>query len=113
MVPNSNQEFQVSRTRSPKSSPRLLGLPRRHGRGRDETAHARRWPGDETKSVGAAFAEEKPRPLPLPNHSFETDLVLTVCSKKSIYVRFDKNDYASPHLLLIDEVDSMAAPYIH
>ena len=35
--------------------------------------------------------------LPLPAHPFETDLVQPVRSGKTIYVRFDLNDYSIPH----------------
>jgi hypothetical protein len=42
------------------------------------------------------FAEEQPRLLPKPAHPFPTDLVLPVRSAKTIYVRFDLNDYSIP-----------------
>ncbi len=65
---------------------------------RDRVAHPRRWPGagDDTRSVAEAFTEEQSRLLPLPQHPFPTDLVMTVCSRKTIYVRFDLNDYSIP-----------------
>jgi transposase len=63
---------------------------------RDEVAHARKWPDDQTRSVAEAFAAEQPRLLPLPAHPFETDLLLSIRSKKTIYVRFDRNDYSIP-----------------
>ena len=63
---------------------------------RDEVAHTRKWPDDQTRSVAGAFAEEQPRLLPLPAHPFETDLLLSVSSKKTIYVRFDRNEYSIP-----------------
>jgi hypothetical protein len=47
--------------------------------------------------VNEAFEEEKIRLIPLPSHRFETDLVKTVRSDKTIYVRFDQNDYSIPH----------------
>ena len=40
--------------------------------------------------------QEKNALLPLPDHPFETDLVLPVRSRKTIYVRFDLNDYSIP-----------------
>jgi transposase len=64
---------------------------------RDEVAASRRWPEDDRKTVAEAFADEAPRLLPLPAHPFETDLVVTVRSQKTLYVRFDKNDYTIPH----------------
>jgi transposase len=63
---------------------------------RDQVAHQRRWPIDDTRTVAQALAEEQPRLLPSPQHSFSTDLVLPVHSRKTIYVRFDLNDYSIP-----------------
>lgn len=63
---------------------------------RDEVAGPRRWPGDDRKTVAEAFCEEAARLLTLPAHPFETDLVIAVRSYKTIYVRFDLNDYSIP-----------------
>jgi hypothetical protein len=63
---------------------------------RDQIAHQRRWPGQDGRTVEAVFAEEQPRLLPLPRHPFSTDRIETVCSRKTIYVRFDLNDYSIP-----------------
>ena len=63
---------------------------------RDQVAHRRRWPGDDSRTVEQAFAEEQPRLLSLPAHPFNTDLILPVRSAKTIYVRFDLNDYSIP-----------------
>ena len=63
---------------------------------RDEIAARRRWPEDDRKTVAEAFEEEASRLLPLPAHPFETDLVLAVRSGKSLYLRFDLNDYSIP-----------------
>ena len=63
---------------------------------RDEVAAQRRWPGDDRKTVAQAFEEEEAQLLPLPVHAFETDLVTPVRSFKTIYVRFDLNDYSIP-----------------
>ena len=63
---------------------------------RDEVSGARRWPGDDRKTVAEAFREEAAHLLPLPAHPFETDLVLPVGAHKTIYVRFDLNDYSIP-----------------
>jgi hypothetical protein len=63
---------------------------------RDEVAHQRRWPDDSARSVAQAFAEEQPRLLALPLHSFDTDRVEQVRSRKVIYVHFDLNDYSIP-----------------
>ncbi len=63
---------------------------------RDQIAHQRPWPGDDSRTVAQAFEEEQPRLLPLPEHPFPTDLVGAVQSKKTIYIRFDLNDYSIP-----------------
>jgi transposase len=64
---------------------------------RDEVAGARRWPGDDRKTVASAFEEETAQLLTLPTHPFETDLVVPVRSEKTIYIRFGLNDYSIPH----------------
>jgi transposase len=63
---------------------------------RDQVAHQRRWPGGDHRTVADAFAEEQPRLLPAALHPFATDRMETVCSHKTIYVRFDLNDYSIP-----------------
>jgi hypothetical protein len=63
---------------------------------RDQVAHRRRWPGDDSRTVAEVFAEEQPRLLAHPAHPFPTDLVLPVRAAKTIYVRFDLNDYSIP-----------------
>jgi hypothetical protein len=63
---------------------------------RDQVAHRRGWPGDDSRTVAEIFAEEQPRLLPKPAHAFPTDLVLPVRAAKTIYVRFDLNDYSIP-----------------
>jgi transposase len=63
---------------------------------RDQVAHRRRWPGDDSRTVAEVFAEEQPRLLPKPAHPFPTDLILPVRAAKTIYVRFDLNDYSIP-----------------
>ena len=63
----------------------------------DRVAAARPRPQDPArKSVRDAFAEEKPRLLPLPEHPFDCDVVRVVTSGKTPYVRFDLNDYSIP-----------------
>jgi transposase len=70
------------------------------GRWRDTVAHARRVPGDPTRTVVEALAEEQPRLLPLPAHPFPTALVRGVTSGKTPYLRFDRNWYSIPHTLV-------------
>jgi transposase len=63
---------------------------------RDEVAHQRRWPGGDHRTVVEAFAEEQPRLLPPAQHPFSTECMVPVQSRKTIYVRFDLNDYSIP-----------------
>lgn len=63
---------------------------------RDREAHGRTWPGGNHQTVGQAFDGEKPRLLPLPVNRFESDLIIPIRSGKTIYVRFDLNDYSIP-----------------
>src|SRR5216684_862183 len=63
---------------------------------RDQVAHQRRWPGESARTVEQVFIEEQPRLMPPPLHPFTTDRIETVCSDKTIYVRFDLNDYSIP-----------------
>jgi transposase len=63
---------------------------------RDQVAHQRRWPGGDNRTVAEVFAEEQPRLLTAPVHPFSTDRIETVCSRKTIYVRFDLNNYSIP-----------------
>jgi transposase len=65
-------------------------------RWRDEVAHARRCPGDETHTVAEALDIERPRLLPLPAHPFDCDRMQIVSSGKTPYVRFDRNLYSIP-----------------
>ena len=66
-------------------------------RWRDDTAHARPHPEQRDRSVAEVLAEEQPRLLPLPAHPFETEVMRTVVSGKTPYVRFDRNSYSIPH----------------
>jgi transposase len=63
---------------------------------RDQVAHQRRWPGGDHLTVAEAFAQEQLRLLSPALHPFPTDRVETVRSHKTIYVRFDLNDYSIP-----------------
>ena len=63
---------------------------------RDQVAHQRRWPGQDGRTVEEVFRDEQPRLLPPPLHPFNTDRMEAVCSRKTIYVRFDLNDYSIP-----------------
>src|ERR1035438_5021125 len=65
---------------------------------RDQVAHRRPWPGEDGRTVAQVFIEEQPRLLPSPLHLFSTDRIETVSSGKTIYVRFDLNDYSIPQM---------------
>jgi transposase len=66
-------------------------------RWREDIAHQRPHPEQRDRTVADVFAEEQPRLLPLPAHPFETDVMRTVTSGKTPYVRFDRNAYSIPH----------------
>jgi transposase len=57
----------------------------------------RRCPGDKSKSVREAFAEEAPRLLSLPDSPYPLHERVAVTARKTPYVRFDLNDYSIPH----------------
>lgn len=63
---------------------------------RDEVAHRRPWPQDHSLSVEQAFQQEQPRLLRLPAHPFPLERSEQVRAAKTIYVRFDRNDYSIP-----------------
>ena len=64
---------------------------------RDEIAHLRPWPDNHARTVADVFEEERGHLIPLPIHPFDTDQLLAIRSGKTIYVRFDLNDYSIPH----------------
>ena len=63
---------------------------------RDQVAHQRPWPGDTTRTVADVLSEEQSRLLGLPAHPFDPDLMVPIRPPKTIYVRFDRNDYSIP-----------------
>lgn len=62
----------------------------------EEVAAGRRWPDDPQRSVASAFEQEQPRLLALPQHPLEIAHRCAVRSGKTIYIRFDGNDYSIP-----------------
>lgn len=60
----------------------------------DEVAGRRPWPDDSQRTVQSAFEEEQPRLLALPEHPLQIAHQCMVVSDKTIYVRFDSNDYS-------------------
>jgi len=77
---------------------------------RDQVARQRRWPEDDSRTVEDALRQEQPRLLPLPAHAFDTNLLLTVRSRKTIYVRFDLNDYSIPPDAIGHELSLQISP---
>jgi predicted Rdx family selenoprotein len=58
--------------------------------------------------VAAAFTEEQPRLLALPDNSYETEEVVGAKVGKTPHVRFDGNDYSAPHTLVRQVVEVRA-----
>jgi transposase len=79
-------------------------------RWREEIAHQRPHPEQRDRTVAQVLAEEQPRLLPLPAHSFETDVMRTVVSGKTPYVRFDRNSYSIPHTHVRRPLTLLASP---
>ncbi|HEX9001170.1 MAG TPA: IS21 family transposase, partial [Blastocatellia bacterium] len=79
---------------------------------RDRVTLERRWPGDDSRTVGEVYAEEKLRLLPLPSHPFETALIKPVRSGKTIYIHFDLNDYSIPHTMVGRALTLAASPTV-
>jgi transposase len=63
---------------------------------RDQVAHLRPWPGGDHRTVADAFQQESARLLPRAVHPFPTERLEPVRSAKTIYVRFDLNQYSIP-----------------
>lgn len=61
-----------------------------------EVAWQRPCPQDRSRSVADVFAEEKAQLLALPLHPFDCDHLRAVHAKKTLYIRFDLNDYSIP-----------------
>jgi transposase len=79
-------------------------------RWRDEIAHQRPHPEQRDRTVDQVLAEEHRRLLPLPTHRFETDVMRTVVSGKTPYVRFDRNSYSIPHTHVRRPLTLLASP---
>lgn len=63
---------------------------------RDQVAHPRPWPGGDHRTVADVFTEEQARLLPHAAHPFPTERIESVRSAKTIYIRFDLNQYSIP-----------------
>ena len=79
-------------------------------RWRDDVAHRRPHPEQRDRTVADVLAEEQLRLLPLPAHAFETEVMRTVSSGKTPYVRFDRNHYSIPHTYVRRPLTLLASP---
>jgi len=61
-----------------------------------KVAACRPWPDNPKLTVAEVFAQEQRRLLPLPKHPLDTSERAWVRSDKTLWVRFDKNDYSIP-----------------
>jgi len=61
-----------------------------------KVAACRPWPDNPKLTVAEVFANEQPRLLPLPQHRLDTSERTLVRSDKTLWVRFDRNDYSIP-----------------
>ena len=83
------------------------------GRWLTETAGTRPWPDDPARTCAEVFEEERPRLLALPQHRLDTSQRTAVRSEKTLWVRFDRNDYSIPpaavgkDLVLLAETDQV------
>ena len=77
---------------------------------RDQVAHQRPWRGDDSRTVAQVFEEEKTRLLPLPVHPFSCEAIRTVVADKTLWVRFDLNDYSVPPETLGRPLTLVASP---
>ena len=69
-------------------------------RWREQWAHARPCPGDDSMTVAQALDKEREVLMPLPENRFCCESLHTVRSGKTPYVRFDLNDYSIPFELV-------------
>jgi hypothetical protein len=79
-------------------------------RWRDEIAHRRSHPEQRDRTVADVLAEEQPRLLPLPAHPCEANVMRTVVSGKTPYVRFDRTHYSIPHPHVRRRLTLLASP---
>lgn len=90
----------------------LLDLNRQAKLWRDQIAHTRPHPEQKPRTVQEIFEEELPRLLPNPEHHIETDLMQPVRSGKTIYIRFDTNDYSIPPEAVAKQLTLIASPLV-
>jgi hypothetical protein len=74
----------------------------------DQVAALRPWPDDAQRTVQSVFEDEQPRLLALPQHPLQIAHQCLVRSGKTIYVRFDGNDYSIPPSVLGKDLSLVA-----
>jgi transposase len=74
----------------------LAALNQSVGRWGEQVAAARPWPDDASRTIEQVFSEERTRLLALPQHGLEPNDRTVVRSRKTLWVRFDRNDYSIP-----------------
>lgn len=82
----------------------LAALNESVGRWCEQVAAVRPWPDDSRRTVAEVLAkDEQPRLLALPLHPLDPSDRTAVRSEKTLWVRFDKNDYSiPPHTVGLD-----------
>jgi transposase len=76
----------------------------------EQVAAARPWPDDGSRTIAEVFAEdEQARLLALPLHPLDTTERTTVRSRKTLWVRFDRNDYSIPPSAVGKELTLLAS----
>ena len=75
-----------------------------------EEAARRPWPEDTSRSVQAAWDEEQPKLMPLPEDHFPCEEQVTVRIGKTPYARFDLNDYSVPATCVGQALELRATP---
>ena len=78
----------------------LNDLRRQFVRWRDEVAHQRPCPADESLTVAQALEKERNVLLSLPQRPIDTDDVRSTVARKQPYVIYDTNRYSIPHQLV-------------
>jgi hypothetical protein len=76
----------------------------------EQIADARPWPDDRCRTCAEVFAGvERARLLALPLHPLDTSERVTVRSRKTLWVRFDRNDYSIPPQAVGKELTLLAS----
>jgi transposase len=74
----------------------------------EQVAAARPWPDDPSRTIDQVFCEERTRLLALPLHRLDSSDRTAVRSRKTLWVRFDRNDYSIPPAAVGKELTLLA-----